>query len=756
MEPSGRHSSDRYAGSHEAHLEELAHHFLEALAVGDPRPALHYAERAADHAMSLFAHERAARLYAAALEALDLVEGLSDRDRARARARLLLGLGRAYQRVADHRAKHTLREAAAAARAGGAADMLAGVGLTFGAFGISPGTVDPELVGLLREALDWTPAPQGRVRALLLGRLARALYWERDPAPRMALAEETIAVARRLEDPEALGSALGDSLMATRGIDTTEQALGWIDELLSIREAPREMIVAARSNEIDLLLERGQVNAADASLESLARQVERLHDLRAAPFLPVHRARRAMMEGRFGEAQELLEQAADTADRIDESTFPLTIGGGHVALDLLRGRPELVQDRVAPLVHTLPEMRLWRACLVASQVAQGEPERARRELERSLHAGVGAIPRDAMWLITVSLLSEGAAAVGEPAPARELLDVLAPFAGRNVISPVSGYRGPVDRYLGLLAASLGDEEDAESHLRSALATAQRQHAKPMQALIALDLARALLGRADELAVREAASLVELAGLIAGQLGASHLAPVLDALTGQLERLPQAVPSPVAVEAPLEGSLVREGEVWRFTLGARVVRVRDSKGVRHLARLLAAPAREIHALELVREGGGERGEAGAGEAMATGELALADPGAGSGPMLDDAAKSAYRRRLGDLEEELEEAERWRDPERAAGARAEIDFITAELAAAVGLGGRDRRAGADAERARVNVTRAVRTAIRRVTEADQELGAELEVTVRTGSFCVYVPDPRRPVAWSVSAGDAAGAH
>jgi hypothetical protein len=129
------------------------------------------------------------------------------------------------------------------------------------------------------------------------------------------------------------------------------------------------------------------------------------------------------------------------------------------------------------------------------------------------------------------------------------------------------------------------------------------------------------------------------------------------------------------------------------------------------------------------------------------LSVADAGAGTGAGLDPAAKAAYRRRIDDLRNEVEEAVGWGDPERASRAREEMDFIATELSAAVGIGGRDRPQSSDAERARVNVTRAIKTTVRRLAAQDTELGAELEATVRTGLFCRHEPDPRRPVRWEV---------
>lgn len=120
---------------------------------------------------------------------------------------------------------------------------------------------------------------------------------------------------------------------------------------------------------------------------------------------------------------------------------------------------------------------------------------------------------------------------------------------------------------------------------------------------------------------------------------------------------------------------------------------------------------------------------------------------TGATLDPQAKRAYRGRLEELQEELQEAEGWGDAERVARARGEMEFLARELAGAIGLGGRDRGAPSDAERARVNVTKAIKAALARIGEHSPELGHHLVSTIRTGTFCSYVPDPRVPAAWQL---------
>ena len=117
----------------------------------------------------------------------------------------------------------------------------------------------------------------------------------------------------------------------------------------------------------------------------------------------------------------------------------------------------------------------------------------------------------------------------------------------------------------------------------------------------------------------------------------------------------------------------------------------------------------------------------------------------GPILDAQAKDQYKRRFDELRNDLEEAERFNDTSRAERDRGEMDALAEQLAAAVGLGGRNRRIGSGAERARSAVTKRIKSSIRRIGETIPSLGRHLATRVRTGYFCSYSPHPERPVAW-----------
>ena len=174
---------------------------------------------------------------------------------------------------------------------------------------------------------------------------------------------------------------------------------------------------------------------------------------------------------------------------------------------------------------------------------------------------------------------------------------------------------------------------------------------------------------------------------------------------------------------------REGDHWSVGFDGRTVHVRDLKGMRYLAQLLVHPGREFHVLDMVAAETGQ-------------QTALGD----AGEILDERAKTAYRRRLAETDEDIQQARALEDTDREAQAEAERDFLVRELASAVGLGGRHRRAASDSERARSGVTRAVRQAIARIGEHHPQLGEHFTRYIRTGTYCAYVPDPGAPATWT----------
>lgn len=177
-------------------------------------------------------------------------------------------------------------------------------------------------------------------------------------------------------------------------------------------------------------------------------------------------------------------------------------------------------------------------------------------------------------------------------------------------------------------------------------------------------------------------------------------------------------------------LRREADYWTIVYTGQVVRIRDLVGLRHLAQLLWHPEREFHVLELMRaltlSGASRNGR---------------PPGGSRGPAIDAKAVSEYRQRIRDLEGEQAQAEALHDLSRTERLQREREAILRELRRV----GRGRQLAADAERARVAVTKTLGAALGRIRPAHAVLASHLDATVKRGYVCVYRPDPRSPICW-----------
>ena len=319
----------------------------------------------------------------------------------------------------------------------------------------------------------------------------------------------------------------------------------------------------------------------------------------------------------------------------------------------------------------------------------------------------GSGPR---WLGAMADLAVVAAGVGNTAAAARLLEALDPYAGRLVVwAGASIASGSVSHYLGLLAAALGQTDDAIRHFEAAIDLEQQIGALPY-------LAHSLNGLAGVLAVRDGAD--DAGRALECRRRARQIAERLG-MTVLLERL---------VPPADEWTLARDGQDWLLEAGQERARLRDSRGLHYLRALLAAPGQDVRALDLVAGGAG-----------------LA--GAGMGPVLDAAARDAYRRRVAALTARLDAADRAGDSAAAEQAEAERRALLAELRRAAGLGGRDRVVAPEAERARVNVTRTLRATIERIAPAAPHAAVHLRASIQTGGACRYQPAPGGPTRWHV---------
>ncbi len=585
-----------YRGAIEAHLPELAHHFLCAAPRGDVAKAVDYAEQAAHRALDTLAYEQAAELFSRALEALERMDADIPR-----RSGLLLGLGTAQSRAGRPASRASFEAAVVAARAIDADDILCRAALGFAPSALTPGYVDEAHVVLLVEALERIGPADDPMRVRLLGALAVALYWSDQVARRAELAGEALAMARRLGDEATLAIALSSAQLATCGPDCTERGVLWLRELFALTERTGEtvMSLAARSRYVDVLLELDDLAGADMAIESLERHAHELRDRRAAALVPLHRARRAALEGRLADARVLVEHVAKVAPELPTSTIPLTVDSQGVILTWLQHGGREISEIARAYAANQPAMPAWRAALAAWLADGGRREEARLEFDR-LHADdFAAIPRDNLWFGAMAMLTEAIVALELREQAMEVHAQLAPFAGRNVVLPTIACLGPVDLWLGILAARRGPRRAGAraSRGRAGARDARRRPPEPhADRAGGGDGARARRRRRGAQRGRPSCSTPprrrarrwSSRGSGSGRRRCAPSSARADApVTQSLAGLPAG-----------EATLRRVGDVWTIGYEGRTIHLNDGRGVRLLALLLERPGSEVHSLDLV--------------------------------------------------------------------------------------------------------------------------------------------------------------
>jgi tetratricopeptide (TPR) repeat protein len=273
-----------------------------------------------------------------------------------------------------------------------------------------------------------------------------------------------------------------------------------------------------------------------------------------------------------------------------------------------------------------------------------------------------------------------------------------------------GVRASADLATARVALAAGDPDAATTAAAAAVA-AWVELAAPYDAATA----RVVLGRAQDMGGNRERARIEWR--CARDAFAEYGAP---RRVAEVERLLGGTDAP---ERSRTAVLAREGDGWRVGLAGREVVLADLKGIRLLGRLVAAPGRPFHVLDLAGAGVVEQGI----------------------PALDEEAKAVYRLRLAEADEDVAEAERNHDEARRALAERDRDYLLEELRRASGLGGRTRMVGGTAERARTSVTRTLRYAIGRIGDELPDLGEHLAAAVHTGVECSYAPDPLSRVSW-----------
>jgi len=698
---------------------EIAHHFT-AAGPGTASKASEAYRQASAQALRQLAFDEAV---IAAHRALDACERALPVDE-RVRIAILIQLGHAQTRAGDIQAgKTTCAKAAALARDLGDASLLAKAALEHGSALIFA-NVDAELVALLEEALELLESSDSPLRARLMARLAAALQPALDPEPPMELARQAIAMARRTGDKQTLLDTLRDGGSAMVDLGDVEERLLLDREHAALAEELGNPIEGLRANmrSFMVFVQLGRLDDAFRTLHACERAADELDHPTYRWRCQALRVLRALWEGDFDEADRYLEEVRALVEQAGDPNARLTYAYQKARILLYRGE----FDAQLPFVDELEES--WRGTALggatagvlvgAEHLMSGRREAALRRFDaeavaKLLHLGDPSSDLCAARLCAAAEHRE----LAERLYKKLLLSKESLFTTGMIGMTIEG---PGSWPLALLAKCLGREEDARAHYEDAIATTRRTNGHPVNTLLACEYAEMLATSTAPADRQRALELAQSAAVVAAQLGMRDAEKRAHAVTSQLEGASEITGVSLAPSPRVD--MNRVGDSWLIQYGGAEFHLRDMKGVRLLAHLVDNPGREYHVLDLSGETRTSEHRVDRGDA---------------GRVIDEEARQQYQARVAALREELEEAESWNDAGRTERARGELEFLRRELAKAVGLGGRERRVGAAAERARINVQRRIRDAIRRVEAHHPDLAKHLDRAVKTGTYCSYNP-------------------
>lgn len=541
----------------------------------------------------------------------------------------------------------------------------------------------------------------GEPAPLAMGRLvqARSLIFEGDLDQGLELLDEAAAYALSGEvDPLAVGLIYCELICAWQALaqfDRAEEYTQAMEHWCRRHAALGSVHGRCRVHRAEMLRLRGSRDAEEEALQAC----EELEPILAREFgWPLTELGQIRLQtGDLDGAEEAFLRAHEAGWEPQP---------GMALLHLARGELTAAEESIAsalerpldvPSKELPPNTELRRAPLLAAQV--------------QISAEVGDLDR-------------------ARSAAEELAAVAERFTSRGLVARA-------DHARAVVALAEGDLDEACRSARQAV-----QAWSDLRVPFESAQSRVVLARAREASGDEHGAALERRAAVAGfeQVGAHrHAAEAAGTGHSTSDRTDRPAVQPEQ-QAP-DSVFLADGDHWTISFVGQSIRLQDLKGIRYLHHLLSRPGVEVHALELVAAcrdapDPSPRGPAPDIDLAAGGDL---------GASLDRRAKEQYRQRLVEIEEDLEEAHRMGDEGRAARAEVDREFLVRELSRAIGLGGRDRRTGSDAERARVSVTRAVRLALARIDKHHAKLGAHLTHAIRTGTFCSYSPDPHTPVTW-----------
>jgi tetratricopeptide (TPR) repeat protein len=460
-----------YGDGSPRHVSELAHHFAEGAAAGDPAKAIEYGRRAGEQAMRQFAYEAAAAHLRRTLAILDRDQPVD----LSLRCELLLDLGDAEWAAGEfERSREAFRAAVEIARELNDSDKLARAALGYGgrmAFGA--GVRDDTLIALLEEAITGVRTSDPFARARLTGRLAEALAFTAPLEHRQELIDRAVTTAEETGDPRVLAYVLSNAHWALWTPDNVRQRLDMANEIIRLARAARDYDLEFDGLHwrVSDLMELGAVGEAEREVTTWSQRAQEHRRLYPQWLVAVFRAMRKLEQGELEDGERLALKAMEIGQRGHNENALQLLGVQLATVRREQGRYGELEPGLLAFAEQYPAIPAWRCALALMFSESGRLAEARAQFERLAGNRFEAITRDMFWLPAMAIVSQVCVNLGDSERADLLYELLSPFRHRNMmLGTVATSWGSAARTLGALAMTTGrpdvaarDYEDALQH-----------------------------------------------------------------------------------------------------------------------------------------------------------------------------------------------------------------------------------------------------------------------------------------------------
>jgi eukaryotic-like serine/threonine-protein kinase len=599
---------------HHGHLDDyataLAFHYRQVLFPADGRTGrtsqarlrkklANYARRGAERSTRQLAYDDAAKHYRMALEALG---GLGPKSPQQ--IEMLLGLGAALRNAGSwSEARQAFAEATEIARGLGVPELLARAALAASESStlIFGTPADAEMMALLREALDAIGDHDSGLRARLLARLAEELVEVEHRDHALALCQRAIEIARRVDDPGALVSALWTQHQLHWGPHDIDKRLESANEIIRLAEKAGglDWSLRARQSRLTALIELGRIYQADREIEACAALEQRAGQ--STGITQRYRAMRCLMRGDFAEAERYAMEVLDLAQRLRDQGLETSFGTLLIQIRWEQGRAAETEPILRNYVAQFPSLPIARCGLADAHARMGREAEAREEFERLASDDFSGIPRDWNWIVSLTSLAGLCTFLRDERRAATLYDLLRPYGGRNVTVGWGNVSyGSVEHWLGRLAGLMGRFDQAEAHFNAALRFDAEMGAAPLVAHTRHEYGAMLLQRGRSGDREQGLALLRPAADTASALGMRDLEQQVRSLISNY-----AGPRSMGVSSALEqtnGSTYRSERAIASVLFTDLVssterasELKDRKWVELLQRFHQEQRKEVVAL-----------------------------------------------------------------------------------------------------------------------------------------------------------------